>query len=158
MQDMMGRLKLTANEAKTRVCRFPAETFDFLGYTFRRCWSPKTGRSYIGMAPAKKRVQRVCKSVSELTGRNQVLQEAEAVVARLNRLLRGWSNYFCLGSVSAAYKAVDSHVRRRLRQWLCVKHGLRWPGTQRFPHAYINDGLGLVRLPRLTRNFPWAKA
>jgi hypothetical protein len=51
-----------------------------------------------------------------------------------------------------------AHVRRRLRQWLCEKHGMRWPGTKRFPDAYINDGLGLVRLPRLTRTFPWAKA
>ena len=158
MRDMMARLKLTVNEAKTRVCRFPDETFDFLGYTFRRCWSPKLGRNYLGMVPAKKRVQRVCQAVSELTGRDQVLQEVEALVATLNRRLTGWANYFCLGSVSAAYRAVDTHVRRRLRQWLCEKHGMRWPGTKRFPDAYINDGLGLVRLPRLTRNFPWAKA
>jgi hypothetical protein len=33
MRDMMARLKLTVNEAKTRVCRLPAESFDFLGYT-----------------------------------------------------------------------------------------------------------------------------
>ncbi len=158
MRGMMTRLKLTVNEAKTRVCRFPDEPFDFLGYTFRRCWSPKTGRSYIGTVPAKKRVQRLCKAVSEMTGRDQTLQEVEAVVATLNRRLTGWANYFCLGSVSAAYKAVDAHVRRRLRQWLCEKHQMRWLGTKRFPDAYINDGLGLVRLPRLTRTFPWAKA
>ena len=158
MRDMMERLKLTVNEAKTRVCRFPEETFDFLGYTFGRCWSPKTGRSHIGMVPAKKRVQRMCQTVSEMTGRDQMLQEVEALVATLNRQLRGWANYFCLGSVSTAYRAVDHHVRRRLRQWLCEKHRVRWPGTKRFPDTYINDGLGLVRLPRLTRNLPWAKA
>jgi hypothetical protein len=41
---------------------------------------------------------------------------------------------------------------------MCAKYGMRWPGTKRFPHAHINDGLGVVRLPRLTRTFPWAKA
>jgi group II intron reverse transcriptase/maturase len=157
MRAMMTRLKLTVNETKTRVCRFPAETFDFLGYTFRRCWSPKTGRSHIGTVPAKKRVQRLCRAVSEMTGRDQTLQAVEALVGSLNRRLTGWANYFCLGSVSASYKAVDVHVRRRLRQWLCEKHQVRWPGIKRFPDAYI-DGLRLVRLPRLTRNLPWAKA
>jgi RNA-directed DNA polymerase len=158
MREMMERLKLTVNEVKTRVCRFPDETFDFLGYTFRRCWSPQTGRSYIGTVPAKKRVQRMCQRVSELTGRDQLLQEVGTLVAVLNRQLRGWANYFCLGSVSAAYRAVDQHVRRRLRQWLCEKHRVRRPGTGRFPDTYIHEGLGLLRLPRVTHTFPWAKA
>ena len=44
---MTSKLKLTVNEAKTRVCRLPEETFDFLGYTIGRCYSPRTGRPYI---------------------------------------------------------------------------------------------------------------
>ena len=36
MRDMMARLRLTVNETKTRLCRLPEETFDFLGYTFGR--------------------------------------------------------------------------------------------------------------------------
>src|ERR1019366_496048 len=56
MRNMMSRLKLTVNESKTRVCRLPEEKFDFLGYTFGRCYSPKTGRTYWGTTPSKKRV------------------------------------------------------------------------------------------------------
>ena len=37
MRGMMSRLKLTVNETKTRLCRVPEETFDFLGYTIGRC-------------------------------------------------------------------------------------------------------------------------
>jgi hypothetical protein len=40
---MMSKLKLAVNETKTRVCKLPEEKFDFLGYTFGRCYSPKTG-------------------------------------------------------------------------------------------------------------------
>jgi RNA-directed DNA polymerase len=47
MRDMMKRLKLTVNETKTRLCRGPDEPFNFLGYTIGRCYSPKTGASYI---------------------------------------------------------------------------------------------------------------
>src|SRR3954454_18581100 len=56
MQVMMTKLRLTVNEAKTRVAKLPEERFDFLGYSFGRCYSPKTGRAYLGTVPAQKRV------------------------------------------------------------------------------------------------------
>ena len=59
MRVMMSKLKLTVNEAKTRVCQLPEERFDFLGYTFGRCYSPRTGRAYLGATPSRKRVQRI---------------------------------------------------------------------------------------------------
>ena len=51
MRAMMSKLKLTVNETKTRLCRVPEETFDFLGYTLGRCYSPRTGRAYLGTTP-----------------------------------------------------------------------------------------------------------
>ena len=97
--------------------KFPGPTLPF-----GRCYSPKTGRSYLGTVPSQKRVKRVCATISELTGRDQLLLDQGIVVARLNRVLIGWANYFCLGPVSKAYRAVDQHARKRLRQWLCAKH------------------------------------
>jgi len=44
------------------------------------------------------------------------------LVDALNRKINGWANYFCLGTVSPAYRTVERHTCRRLRQWLCVKH------------------------------------
>jgi hypothetical protein len=69
MRDIMTKLKLTVNETKTRVCKLPEEKFDFLGYTFGRCYSPKAGRTYIGTVPSKKRVIRICEAIGEMTGR-----------------------------------------------------------------------------------------
>lgn len=158
MRSLMEKLKLTVNEAKTRVCHAPDEKFDFLGYTFGRCYSPETGRSYIGTVPSKKRVQRVCQAVSASTGRNRTLLDDAAVVQTLNRIMIGWANYFCLGPVSKAYRAVERHARRRLRQWLCAKHKLHWPATKRYPEAAFHDVLGLVCLTKRTPSFPWAKS
>jgi len=156
MRNMMSRLKLTVNESKTRVCRLPEEKFDFLGYTFGRCYSPKTGRAYWGTTPSKKRVQRICKSISEMTRRSQTQQDAATLVAALNRKINGWANYFCLGPVSQAYRAVEAHTRRRLRQWLCVKHKEQAGGTTRFPLQALHQKFGLVRLTARTTSFPWA--
>src|SRR5918993_617917 len=145
MQEIMSRLKLTVNETKTRVCRMPEEKFDFLGYTFGRCYSPQTGRAYLGTVPSKKRVIRICEAISGETGRNKTLLDQETVVGTLNRIMVGWGNYFCLGPVSKAYRTVERHARKRLRQWLCAKHKMTWPATGRFPDSALHDELGLVR-------------
>ena len=158
MRNMMSRLKLTVNESKTRVCRLPEEKFDFLGYTFGRCYSPKTGRAYWGTTPSKKRVQRICKAISAMTRRSQTQQDAATLVEALNRKINGWANYFCLGPVSQAYRAVEQHTCRRLRQWLCVKHKERAGGNTRFPQKALHQKFGLVRLTARTASFPWATA
>jgi RNA-directed DNA polymerase len=156
MQDMMTKLKLTVNQAKTRVCMLPEEKFDFLGYTFGRCYSPQTGRAYLGTTPSKQRVQRICAAISEATRRNHTQQTAEALVVRLNQEVIGWANYFCLGPVSKAYRAVERHTRRRLRQWLCAKHQMPGAGTARYPDDTLHEAFGLVRLTQRTASFPWA--
>jgi RNA-directed DNA polymerase len=158
MRAMMSKLKLTVNEAKTRVCRIPEETFDFLGYTIGRCYSPRTGRSYIGTRPSAKKIARLRDEIREITDRRWTWTEAEDRVARLNRLLLGWSNYFCLGPVSRAYRAIDRHCCTRLRRWLCAKHQVKTRGTSRFPDQYLYDELGLIRLSARTKSFPWANA
>src|ERR1700751_5268794 len=158
MRAMMSKLKLTVNEKKTRVCYLPEEKFDFLGYTFGRCYSMRKGRVYLGTTPSKKRVQRICRAISDETGRDKVWQDSKTVVDRLNQMLIGWANYFCLGSVSKAYSAVDMHAHRRLRRWLCDKLEAARPGYKRFPDASLHSVYGLVQLPHRTASLPWAKA
>jgi RNA-directed DNA polymerase len=158
MRTMMQRLKLTVNETKTNVCRVPDESFDFLGYTFGRWHSPKTGQAYLGTGPSKKKDLRLCREISEMTSCRWELMDVEDRVCRLNRMLIGWANYFSRGSVSRAYRAVDRHARARLRQWLCRKHKLPGRGTTRFPLRYVYDRLGLVELQVRLRNLPGAKA
>lgn len=158
MRNMMARLKLTVNESKTHLCRLPEESFDFLGYRIGRCYSPKTGRAYYGTRPSPKKVQRLCREISELTSRRRTLLDCDLAVNQINRKLIGWSNYFCLGPVSKSYAAVDAHVRRRLRQWLCAKHKVEGQGTSRFPDDHLHFELGLLDLRAKTRSFSWATA
>jgi RNA-directed DNA polymerase len=158
MRVLMNRLKLTVNETKTRRCLLPEESFDFLGYTIGRCWSAKTGRSYLGTRPSRKSLQRIFRAISERTNRRTRQLDPGQQVARLNRILLGWSNYFCLGPVSKAYRSVDTHASVRLRQWLRRKHKLQGRGTSRYPDSYLYEKLGLVRLSERTRTFPWATA
>ena len=137
MRQIMDHLKLTVNEQKTTLRRLPHETFDFLGYTIGRCYSSKTGRAYLGTKPSRKKVVSLCREISEITSRRWRLKDPADRVTALNRKLVGWSNYFCLGPVSPAYRAIDQHVARRLRQWLCGKHKVRGRGTSRYPDDHL---------------------
>jgi RNA-directed DNA polymerase len=105
--------------------------------------------------PSKKRVIRICEAISEMTGRDQTLLDQAMVLGKLNRMMIGWANFFCLGPVSKAYRAVESHACKRLRQWLYAKHKVM-SGTKRFSETSLHDVLGLVRLTKRTRNPPWA--
>src|ERR1035437_8263786 len=158
MRQMMRTLRLTVNEGKTRQCSVWDEAIDFLGYTIGRCYSPRTGKVYIGTRPSRKKVERLCREISELTEPRWLLIDTTEQVARINRRLRGWSNYFCLGPVSKAYHAVDRHTASRLRQWLRRKHQVQGRGTARYPDEYLYQTLKLYRLQEQTRNFAWAKA
>jgi group II intron reverse transcriptase/maturase len=146
MRSMMERLKLTVNERKTRLCRLPEETFDFLGYTFGRKYSPRTGGAYLGLKPSGKKVSSLCEEISELTRRACTGLSVEEQVGRLNRKLRGWANYFRVGTISQSYRRIDFHVQTRLRRWLCAKTGRQGSGTGIYPNHVLYDQLGLIQL------------
>ena len=69
-------------------------------------------------------------------------------IGRINRKQRGWSIYFRIGTVSHAYRSIDSDVRHRVRQWLCAKFKVRGQGTTRYPDAYLYQELHLYQLQR----------
>ena len=78
-------------------------------------------------------------------------------MGRIDHKLTGWSNYFRLGPVSKAYRAVDRHTAERLRR-LRKKHKVQGRGTTRYPDRYLYQKLNLVRLDVRRRNFTWATA
>jgi RNA-directed DNA polymerase len=157
MRHMMERLKLTVNETKTRVCTVD-EPFNFLGYTIGRLYAPQTGTPYIGVKPSAKKVQGLCRELRALTERRRLWLSPQELIGQLNRCVRGWTNYFCLGSVTKAYRHVTAYMRHRVRQWLVRKYKLQGSQRSRFSYQYLHETLGLLRLERRPNPFPWANA
>ncbi|MDZ4214075.1 MAG: group II intron reverse transcriptase/maturase [Rhodocyclaceae bacterium] len=156
MRDIMGKLKLTVNEEKTRICKVPEGEFDFLGYTFGRRYSPKTGRAYTALWSSRKSIRCMVEKIHELTDLKTGWQETTEVVGKLNRMLRGWANYFSVGTVSRAYRALDSYTATRLRRWLRNKYKLRRSKGGTYPLSHLYGYFGLASLSG--RDKSWAKA
>jgi group II intron reverse transcriptase/maturase len=156
MRQMMEKLRLTVNEKKTRQCSLPDETFTFLGFTFGRQVSWKTGRPYIGPAPAEKKVLGICDKIHEETSRSTTGRDIGEQVQRLNQILMGWGNYFRLGYVTGAWEVVQQHACRRLRRWIRRKRGQKGR-NQGYPDMQLYEQYGLVNLVKRIQRLPlWA--
>ena len=134
------------------------ERFDFLGYTIGQ-FVKKDGTKYYGTKPSKKALENVIRKIHDETSRRWLLSTDEDRVLRVNRILRGWCNYFNQGRVGPEYKVLRTYTERRLRRWLVKKHKLgSTTGYRQFPDEHLYGKLGLYKIAQKRADVPSAKA
>ena len=75
--------------------------------------------------------------VKALTGRSTTSLELASLIAALNPVLRGWTNYYRHVSAKRTFGYLDYYVWWRVGRWLRMKHpGLNWKQINR---RYVND-------------------
>src|SRR5262249_46648429 len=139
--------------AKTSLKNARRNRFDFLGYSFGPHHYKANGHRYLGASPSKKSVQRLKTTVGNLLvpGNNDPWWE---VCDTLNRLLRGWSNYFSHGTGRSAFRGIDRYAYERVRDFLARRHKVAGRGTRRFSCDIVYGECGLLRLERLPLTAP----
>jgi RNA-directed DNA polymerase len=94
-------------------------------------------------------------TVHALTSHSMTWQDTTELVAKLNRTLRGSANYFQVGTVSRAYRAIDSYTATRLRRWLRSEYKVRRRGGGSLPLSHLYGHFGLVRLTARGHSLSW---
>jgi RNA-directed DNA polymerase len=157
LRQILDRLELSLNEAKTRVVNANKESFDFLGFSIRIGQSRRTGNHYSHVEPAKKSLQIVKDRVTELTKRTRTMMPLPWIVNEVNATVRGWVGYFHYRNCSSALKSLRYQVEERLRTHLRKRHKVkdRGAGFFRFSSRKLYDTYGLYKVPTTAG---WTKA
>ena len=114
LADWLAPRGLSFNEDKTRVVSLE-EGFDLLGFNVRR-YGPK---SLIKPSKAAQRRirERLRDELRSLRGTN-----AQAVIKRLNPIIRGWAAYYRTQVSSEAFSELDHYLWRLTWQWATYSH------------------------------------
>lgn len=149
LRQVLERLELGLNEAKTRVLDAREDGLDFLGFTFRIRRSRRSGKTYPHVEPSTRAIRRIGARLRELTQRRRTPVPLPVVVAQLNQALRGWSGYFHYRNCSRLFGRVKWHAEERLRTHLRQRHKVKDRGSayRRFPNRALYTRHGLYKLP-----------
>lgn len=113
------KLGLKVNADKTHITR--PMNLKYLGFGF---WKDSKTKEW-KCRPHKDSVQKFKRTLKKVTERRKSMAFAERV-KQLNRVIRGWINYFAIGRMKTAMTDIDAHLRTRLRviiwkQWKVPK-------------------------------------
>jgi RNA-directed DNA polymerase len=142
LQEILVRLGLELNEQKSRVVDAERETFDFLGFTYRRVTNPRTGKRATVFYPSKKAQKRLREKVKNILNPRHPITLDE-YIRRTNQVVRGWVNYFRIGNASRAFHDIRQYVEVKVRRVLQRKAGRYGCGWRRYDYAYLYQRLGL---------------
>lgn len=115
LADWLAPRGLVFNQDKTRIAHLDEEGVDFLGFNVRRY------HGKLLIKPSKAAVKRIRARLSAemkaLRGAN-----AEAVLQRLNPIIRGWTAYYRVVVSSKAFDALDDHMWKLTYKWTKFRH------------------------------------
>jgi len=146
-------LLLRINDEKSKVVDVEKEAVRFLGFEIKLVRSRRSGRKFALMYPSKKARKGLYERIRAIANPRMPVA-IEFVIARLNRLLRGWVNYFRIGHASRWFNKIRYYVETKVRR--CIrrvrnKAGYGWKGIS---SEYLYKDLGLYNDYRVS----WRRA
>jgi RNA-directed DNA polymerase len=101
-----GELKLKLSSEKTNIVHARKKGVEYLGFHFNGRWRRPKDK-------AKKKF----KAEIKYRTRRQQPRNLEAVIESINPVIRGWGNYFKVGTVKKLFEELDGYIRARLRSF-----------------------------------------
>lgn len=160
VEQFLSERGLRLSPEKTKIFQMEqGEELNFLGYTFkyRTNWSKKysfykerIGMSGIALYPQKSKFRDIINKIRLIFKNNQNLK-AYQLIAKLNPIIRGWSNYFNMGE-SYTYRGYLRYALYKLVwNWAQKKHP-KW-GKRTIARVYFTGED--QRMTNRTTNTKW---
>ena len=153
LQQLTAKLKLKLNWEKTRIANAEEESFDFLGYSFKKALKPSKEKKVAYFWPSQKAEKKIKEKVRKITNPARPIKVTQ-VIEELNPVIRGWVNYFKIGNSTKKFGKIKLYVAKRVKKFMRRRRGKSGYGYKEYPDNYLYNELGLYRDYRLS----WAKA
>ena len=149
LQEILGKMDLLLNDAKTRVADANQETFNFLGFEIGIWKSLGTGNRYAHVQPSKKSLQAIKSRITGMTARERTLIPLDYLIREVNGTTLGWVNYFHFRNCSQRMLQVRTHLEERVRTHLRKRFKIRdrKSGYMHFPRRDLYQRYGLFKVP-----------
>jgi RNA-directed DNA polymerase len=131
-ENFLREIGLELSQAKTTIRHTLEDTgdkpgFNFLGFTFRSFRASarhkRGGETNFKtlVKPSKEAIAKHYNHLCAIIDQCRTLDQL-TLIKRLNPVIRGWSNYYCVGNSSKAFNHVDNLLYLKLRQWGHRRH------------------------------------
>jgi len=147
-QRLTANLKLRLNQEKTRIVDTEKESFDFLGYSFKRALNRKRTKIVAYFWPSHKAERAIREKIRKITNPYRLIK-VEGIVKELNPVIRGWINYFKIANSSKKFGKIRLFTANKVRKFMRRRRGKSGYGYKRYSDDYLYKRLGLYRNYRL---------
>ena len=142
LKEELTKLKVQMNTDKTRMADMNVgETFDFLGFTFRKV-SHGTPREMVMMTPKKKKVQDFVARIRSYIRASRNIRVG-AMVSGLNDMIRGWVNYYRVGHSGRTFSKIRNWIEKKVRRFVRKSQGRKGFGWKEWNKDVVYGLWGL---------------
>ena len=149
VKNWLGKAGLALNLSKTKITNTRQKgKVNFLGFELSERKSKSTGKRYIHRQPSKASTQKFRDKIRAEMNHWNTWRDPKISVNRVNRIVRGWGNYFHYGHSYDSFAGLNYWLNNRVRIWLSIKHKLQSQSRYKaYPDNYLKVELGLAQLP-----------
>jgi len=142
IESALEKVEVELNREKTRTVDLArGESFDFLGFEFRRLKS-KNGKWRPDYRPRMKSRRKLTQEIKEICEANKS-RPVSKLISEINPVVRGWVNYFRIGHSTKTFQYVHLFVEKKVRRHMTRAMKRKGFGWKMWSSPWIYGTLGL---------------
>ncbi len=135
---VMDKMGVELSPEKTKITNIN-DGFDFLGFNVRQYAIGKNGKVKTLIKPSKDSIKGIKEKIRVVCKGGKSLSQ-EALISKLNPIIRGWANYYRHGVSKEIYGSVDNYTWKCIWNWCTSRHnnkGKIWVKNKYFDNKWV---------------------